>query len=66
MHIKENIANIALMHMQTILICICIFFDFVKKINQKTLTGRGVSRVNYEVPRLFKLHEDARRCSKDF
>ena len=23
-------------------------------------------RVNYEVPRLFKLHEDARRCSKDF
>ena len=31
-----------------------------------TLTGRGVSRVNYEVPRLSKLHEDARRCSKDF
>ena len=26
----------------------------------------GVSRVNYEVPRLSKLHEDARRCSKDF
>ena len=35
------------MHMHTILICICIFFDFVKKINQKTLTGRGVSRVNF-------------------
>ena len=31
-----------------------------------TLTGRGVSRLNYEVPRLSKLHEDARRCSKDF
>ena len=31
-----------------------------------TLTGRGVSRVNYEVSRLSKLHEDARRCSKDF
>ena len=28
--------------------------------------GRDVSRVNYEVPRLSKLHEDARRCSKDF
>ena len=28
-------------------------------------TGRGVSRVNYEVPRLFKLHEVAWRCSKD-
>ena len=25
-----------------------------------------MSRVNYEVPRLSKLHEDARRCSKDF
>jgi len=25
-----------------------------------------VSRVNDEVPRLSKLHEDARRCSKDF
>jgi len=25
-----------------------------------------VSRVNYEIPRLSKLHEDARRCSKDF
>ena len=33
---------------------------------QLTLTGRGVSRVNYEVPRLSKLHEDGRRCSKDF
>ena len=32
----------------------------------ETLTDRGVSRVNYEVPRLSKLHEDARRCSKDF
>jgi hypothetical protein len=32
----------------------------------ETLTGRGVSRVNDEVPRLSKLHEDARRCSKDF
>ena len=32
----------------------------------ETLTGRGVSRVNYEVPRLSKFHEDARRCSKDF
>ena len=32
----------------------------------ETLTGRGVSRVNYEVPRLSKLHEDARRCLKDF
>jgi len=32
----------------------------------ETLTGRGVSRVNYEVPRLFKLHEDARSCSKQF
>ena len=31
-----------------------------------TLTGRGVSRVNYEVPRLSKLHEDGRRCSKEF
>ena len=31
-----------------------------------TLTGRGVSRVNYEVSRLSKLREDARRCSKDF
>jgi len=30
------------------------------------MTGRGVSRVNYEVPRLSKLHEDARRCFKDF
>ena len=30
------------------------------------LTGRGVARVNYEVPRLSKLHEEARRCSKDF
>ena len=30
------------------------------------LTGRGVSQVNYEVPRLSKLHEDARRCSKYF
>ena len=32
----------------------------------ETLTGRGVSRVNDDVPRLSKLHEDARRCSKDF
>ena len=32
----------------------------------ETLTGRGVSRINYEVPRLSKLHEDARRWSKDF
>ena len=32
----------------------------------ETLTSRGVSRVNYEVPRLSKLHEDSRRCSKDF
>ena len=32
----------------------------------ETLTVRGVSRVNYEIPRLSKLHEDARRCSKDF
>ena len=32
----------------------------------ETLTGRGVSRVNYEVPRLSKLREDARRCFKDF
>ena len=32
----------------------------------ETLTDRGVSRVNYEVPRLSKLHEDARRCFKDF
>ena len=32
----------------------------------ETLTGRGVSRVNYEVPRLSKLHKAARRCSKDF
>ena len=31
-----------------------------------TLTGRGVSRVNYDVPRLSKLHEDARRYFKDF
>ena len=31
-----------------------------------TLTGHGVSRVNYEVPRLSKLHEDGRRCSKEF
>ena len=30
------------------------------------VTVRGVSRVNYEIPRLSKLHEDARRCSKDF
>ena len=30
------------------------------------LTGRGVSRVNYEVPRLSKLQEDARRCFKYF
>ena len=30
-----------------------------------TLTGHGVSRVNYEVSRLSKLREDARRCSKD-
>ena len=27
---------------------------------------RGVTRVNDEVPRLFKLHEDARRCFKEF
>ena len=27
--------------------------------------GRGVSRVNYEVPRLSKLHEDAQMGSKD-
>ena len=26
----------------------------------------GVSRVNCEVPRLSKFHEDARRCSKNF
>ena len=32
----------------------------------ETLTVRGVSRVNYEIPRLSKLHEDARRCSNDF
>ena len=25
-----------------------------------------MSQVNYEVPRLSKLHEDARRCFKDF
>ena len=25
-----------------------------------------MSRVNYEVPRLSKLHEDAQRCLKDF
>ena len=25
-----------------------------------------MSRVNYEVPRLSKLHEDARMCSKNF
>ena len=32
----------------------------------ETLTVRGVSQVNDEVPRLSKWHEDARRCSKDF
>ena len=32
----------------------------------ETLTDRGVSQVNYEVPRLSKLHEGARRCFKDF
>ena len=32
----------------------------------ETLTVRGVSRVNNEIPRVSKLHEDARRCSKDF
>ena len=25
-----------------------------------------MSQVNYEVPRLSKLHEDGRRCSKEF
>ena len=44
------------------------FYYEASKVDQflGTLTGRGVSRVNYEVPRLSKLHEDARRCSKDF
>ena len=39
----------------------CIFSQFLE-----TLTGHGVSRVNYEVTRLSKLHEDARKCSKEF
>ena len=28
--------------------------------------GRGMSQVNYKVPRLSKLHEDDRRCFKNF
>jgi len=39
---------------------------FLKYQFLETLTVRGVSRVNYEIPRLSKLHEDAQRCSKDF
>ena len=42
------------------------FIEFLLDQFLGTLTVRGVSRVNYEVPRLSKLHEDARRCSKNF
>ena len=41
-----------------------IFWDLLQFL--ETLTDRGLSRVNYKVPNLFKLHEDAQRCFKDF
>ena len=49
----------------------CVSFSFAKIGNiyyqfLETLTGRGISQVNYAVPRLSKFYEDTRRCYKDF
>ena len=38
-----------------------IYYQFLE-----TLTGRGISQVNYAVPRLSKFYEDTRRSYKDF
>ena len=48
------------------------FFSSIPKIGSIFTTNfwkrcvDGSWRVNYEVPRLSKLHEDGRRCSQDF